>query len=57
VAKKILWNAAAPERGAEELEPEELTCPECETTPRLRQFTRMSCECGKLEGVVTAYES
>ncbi len=30
----------------------EAKCPECGTSPRLRQFGRCSCECGKLRGVV-----
>jgi hypothetical protein len=50
VAKKILWNEAALEQGADELDPDEVKCPDCGTSTRLRQFGRVSCECGKLEG-------
>jgi hypothetical protein len=50
MAKKILWNEAALEQGADELDPDDVKCSECETTPRLRPFGRVSCECGKLEG-------
>jgi hypothetical protein len=53
VAKKILWNEDAIKQGADELEPEELICPDCGTTPQLRQFGRYWCECGKLEGTVS----
>jgi hypothetical protein len=51
VAKRIIWNQEAIAQGGEELEPEDLTCPDCETAPRLRQFGRLSCEYGQLEGL------
>jgi hypothetical protein len=50
---KILWNEEAVGQGADERDPDEVMCPECETTPRLRQFGRYSCECGKLEGAAS----
>jgi hypothetical protein len=53
VARKIPWNDEALAQGADELEPEDVTCPDCESTPKLRQFGRLSCECGKIEGAVT----
>jgi hypothetical protein len=53
-SKDIIWNEEAVAQRADELELEDETCAECETTPRLRQFGRLSCECGKLEGAVRA---
>jgi hypothetical protein len=50
VAKKILWNEEAVKQGADERDPADVKCPDCETTPRRRQFGRYSCEGGKLEG-------
>jgi hypothetical protein len=54
VPKRIIWNEEAIAQGADELEPEDVTCPDCETTPRLRQFGRLSCECGRLEGALSS---
>lgn len=53
MAKRIIWNEAAVAQGADELEPDEVTCPHCETPPRLRQSGRYSCECGTLEGAAS----
>jgi hypothetical protein len=52
---KITWNDTALEQAknqALEHAFAEVECPACHTSPRLRQFARYSCECGKLEGVV-----
>lgn len=37
MAKKILWNEEAVKQGADEFDPDDLNCPECETTPQLRK--------------------
>jgi hypothetical protein len=51
--KRIIWNEAAIEQGAAELEPDEVQCEDCGTSPVLRQFGRYFCKCGKLEGAVS----
>jgi hypothetical protein len=53
VAKKISWNEAALEQRADELDPEDVICRECETAPQLKMFGRYWCDCGKLEGAVS----
>lgn len=53
---KITWNEkAVAQAKAQALEHAfaELTCENCGTSPRLRRFSRYSCECGELEGFVT----
>jgi hypothetical protein len=53
---RISWNEKAIEQAkAQALEHAfaEVECPDCGTNPRLRQFGRYSCECGKLDGFVT----
>jgi hypothetical protein len=57
---KITWNKSAIEQvrkqaieGAAEEALEKVTCPKCETSPRLRAHGRYFCECGEFEGVVT----
>jgi hypothetical protein len=37
-SRKILWNQAALDQGADELDPNKVVCLDCATTPRLRQF-------------------
>ena len=51
-SKKIIWNEEAVAQEADELEPGEVKCVECGTTPRRREFGRLSCECGKVEGAL-----
>jgi hypothetical protein len=53
VVKKILWNEEAVKQGAGERDPAEVKCPHCQIAPRLRQFGRYSCECGKLGGAAS----
>jgi hypothetical protein len=53
---KITWNQKAIEQAKTQMLEhafQEVTCPKCRTSPRLRQFGRYFCECGELEGVVT----
>jgi hypothetical protein len=53
--KAISWNERAVEETKAQLEDaREVTCPKCGTKPALRQFGRLWCECGELEGFVTS---
>jgi hypothetical protein len=53
---KITWNKKAIEQAkAQMLEHafQEVTCPKCGTSPRLRAHARYFCECGELDGFPT----